>query len=213
VVADIAFTPTFEFQPWLNNVDRITAGGPRGMNVRFDAIEQDLKAVGSVVAQVNAILTQPVAGPGPGLFTPPLVFSRSLGFTGWGYDQDGVLHPSSTDATPVASVMNLVMPENVKVTQFRAIGRYPGAPMTFSIGLFRASLVNLTQAPDKIAEVTNTTAGLTNPFDLTVPATANVAGVDPNSFRYFVVASATQVSDTVSTAMSLSTVQLVLASS
>jgi hypothetical protein len=211
-VADISFTPTFEFQPWLNNVDRITAGGPRGMNVKFDAIEHDLKAVGQIVGQVNSVLNQPVVGPGVGRFTPALVFNRSLGFTGWGYDADGVLHPSPTDTTPVASVMGLIMPENVHIGQFRAIGRYPGAPMTFSIGLFRASLTNLTQAPDKIAEITNTTAGITNPFDLTVDATASFAAVDPNTFRYYVVASATQVSDSLSNNMSLSTVQLVLTS-
>ena len=211
-MADIAFSPTFEFQPWLNNVDRITAGGPRGMNVKFDAIEHDLKAVGAVVGQVNAVLNQSVTGAGPQRFTPPLVFSRSFGFTGWGYDPDGVLHPSPTDDTAVASVMNLVLPESVRISEFRAIGRYPGAPLTFSIGLFRASLVNLAQPPDKIAEITNATAGITNPFDLTAPATTGVATVDPNSFRYFVVASATQVGDAVATAMSLSTVQLVLAS-
>jgi hypothetical protein len=213
VVADISFTPTFAFAPWLNNVDRITAGGPRGMNVKFDAIEHDLKAVGVVVGQVNALLNQTVVAAGPVRLTPALVFNRSLGFTGWGYDPDGVLHPSPTDGTPVSSVMNLVMPDGVHIGQFRAIGRYPGAPMTFSIGLFRASLANLTQPPDKIAEITNTTSGITNPFDLSVPATTGFATVDPNSFRYFVVASATQVSDTASSAMSLSTVQLILAGS
>jgi hypothetical protein len=212
-VVEVSFTPTLKFQPWINNVDKIIAGGPRGMNVVFDAIDHDLQAVAGVVSQIDAALSGVVVTPAQTRFTPALEFSRSLGFTGWGYDSIGLLHPSPTDTTPVSSVMNLALPDHVRLGSFRAIGRYPGAPMTFGIGLFRVSLFGANQTPEKIAEVTNATAGLTDPFDLTVPAASGLATVDLGRFRYFVQASATQVSDNLATAMTLSTVQLTFAGS
>lgn len=211
-MTDVRFSPTFTFEPWVNNVDRITAGGPRGFNLKFDAIAADLQAVAGVVGQFNAVLGQPVGSPpGTVVFTPPLDFAVPNTGPGWTFDEIGALHPVATTTTPVTQVMVLTLPEHIRLQTFRAVGRYPGTPMTFSIGLFRASLLNLGQAPDKIAEITNTTTGITNPFDLSIPATSAFAAVDPNAFRYYILASATQVTATSSSAMSLNTVQLVYA--
>ncbi|UPJ53424.1 hypothetical protein IVB30_20170 [Bradyrhizobium sp. 200] len=50
------FTPTFEHQDWIDNLDRVTAGGPNGFNGRFNALQTDLNRIVQTFQAVNDAL-------------------------------------------------------------------------------------------------------------------------------------------------------------
>ena len=64
-MAEPSFTPTFHHTDWVDNVDRVQAGGPNGLNVRLNAIEADLHQVSIVVGQIDAALDQHRTGTTP----------------------------------------------------------------------------------------------------------------------------------------------------
>ena len=206
---DAVFTPTFRHTNWIDNVDRIQADGSNGFNVRFDAIDSDLQQMSDVVSQIDTALTQALSG-GPATtlqrLTPAvdLVPLVAPGQNGWFYDSIGIAHPAGGSGGGVA-VMDLNLPEQIRLVSFRAIGLNPGPVAPFSITLFRSPLTDPTKA-DKLAGI-DASQPLTNPYDATVPVTAAFAAVDPSTFRYYVIAEAHFVADP--SATSLAAVQLV----
>ncbi|CCK24480.1 hypothetical protein BN159_0101 [Streptomyces davaonensis JCM 4913] len=62
-MASLSFTPTFRHTDYVDNRDRVQAGGPNGFNARFRALEEDLGKLSEVVTQVDGALQQrPTAG-------------------------------------------------------------------------------------------------------------------------------------------------------
>ena len=211
-MTDLSFTPTFQHTNWIDNVDRIQAGGPNGFNVRFDAIDSDLRQASAVVQQINAALALPGGGPPTGtqLLTPGLGLVSVPGFSGgngWFYDATGAAHPAGGTGGDGA-VMDLTLPDQARLLSFRAVGLYAGSPVTLNISLLRESLASTSRTPDLLATITNSTAGFTNPYDVTVPVNAEFAAVDTGTFRYYILASATLVSTDGSANTTLATVQL-----
>nr|WSY50633.1 hypothetical protein OG999_11255 [Streptomyces sp. NBC_00886] len=209
-MTNLSYTPTFEPTDWIDNVSRITADGPNGFNVRFDAIASDLHQAAAVVTGIDAALAQPVGAPtGQQLLTPglDLVSTPGSGFGVWIFDETGAAHPDFTSGTGgVRAMMGLSLPADIRLNSFRAIGRYAGSPTTLSIALIRTPLDDTHATPDKLAEIRNDTSTLTNPYDITVPVDTTLAAVDPDTYRYCIVATAGFVQD--SSATSLTTVQL-----
>jgi hypothetical protein len=207
-VTDLNYTPTFEPTDWIDNFSRITATGPNGFNVRFDAIGSDLHQAAAVVTRIDAALAQPVGVPtGQQLLTPglDLVPTSVPGRGGWTYDETGAAHPDVGSGGGVA-VMGLSLPANIRLVSFRAIGLYAGSPATLGIALIRTPLDDVSVTPATLAEIRNDTSTLTNPYDITMPVDTTLAAVDPDTFRYCVVATAGFIQD--SSATSLATVQL-----
>ena len=201
-MSDLSYTPTFFHKPWTDNVSRITAGGEDGFNVRFAAIESDLHQVSTEVDKIALeIVTRRLSVPldlvGPNALAPES--------QGWFCDGTGAMHPAAGDGGG-RGVMELKLPDGAKLTSMRAIGRYPGGPPRLSVSIARSSLFNGGRSPDTLAELTDATPGMANPYDLTRPVDPAFATVDLASFRYFLVANATQVTD--SDAISLAAVQL-----
>ncbi|WP_432828744.1 hypothetical protein [Dactylosporangium sp. CA-092794] len=211
-MTDIRYDPTFQHTDWVDNVDRIVAGGPKGFNVRLHAIESDLQQLSTVVAQIDKALDQirngtvPV-GTGDQQLVLPVTLVSLPGFSGGNgifYDVNGEAHPRGGSGGG-AGVMGVDLPQGARVTSFRAVGRF-GGPHDFSVTLGRASLVDVTKASDTLAVVAQNTPGFTNPYDLTVPVNAAFATVNQNAFRYFVFYLSTFVGDPNGT--SVSTVQI-----
>ena len=65
-MADITYKRTFEHADWIDNEDVVQAGGEKGFNARFHALEGELDSISSVITQINAGLGafQPVAAGG-----------------------------------------------------------------------------------------------------------------------------------------------------
>ncbi|MEU5261562.1 hypothetical protein [Amycolatopsis sp. NPDC021455] len=184
-MTDLSFTPTFRHLNWIDNVDRIRAGGPNGFNVRFDAIAADLHRMATVVQQIDAALALPVNDATgnqhltPGLDFRPLPFEDSF----WDYDQNGVLLGPLGNAGE--AVMDLAVPDGIHLQSFRATGKFF---VPFKLTLFRVPLLNAGAKPDKLAEISDTTPGIADPFDVTVPVDTALATVDTDTFRYYVLA-------------------------
>ncbi|QKV80423.1 Ig-like domain-containing protein [Amycolatopsis sp. Hca4] len=193
---DITFTPTFRHTDWINNVDRIEAGGPNGFNVRYDAIDSDLSQLSTVVGRINTALKFPGVVLGEQRLTPGLDLV-SLPAGEWSYDDTGMARPAVAGAQ---AIMHLSLPEPVALRNFRAIGFYPGPPALFVIRLFRSSLLDQNLPPEELAEI-RLDSPEASPFDHTVPVPDAVATVD-GSFRHYV----TVLSQT--TDVSLATIQL-----
>jgi hypothetical protein len=211
-VTDIHYDPTFQHTDWIDNVDRIVAGGPKGFNIRLDAIQSDLQQLSTVVSQIDTALDQaksavPPAAPGTHQLILPVTFLSLPGVAGGNgmfYDNFGEAHPGAGSGGG-AGVMGVDLPQGVTVTNFRAVGRFAGAT-SFGVTLGRASLTDVTKASDTLASITQSTPGLTNPYDLTVPVNPSFATVDQNAFRYFIFYLAGFVSTP--NTISISTVQI-----
>jgi hypothetical protein len=208
-MTELSFTPTFHHAEWVDNVDRIRAGGPNGFNVRLNAIEADLRTVGTIIDEIDTAIDDRSAGGPPllRLVNAPvrLVSLADAGQGGWFYHEDGSAHPAPGTGGGVA-VMDLDLPDSAKLVSFRLLGLYPGAPATLTISMLRASLSNPAQTPDVLGTLTSSVPGLTNPYDVTVPIDPAFATVDNGGFRYLLSATARQVTD--STAISLAAAQI-----
>jgi hypothetical protein len=183
---DLAYTPVFHHANWVNNIDRIQGGGPNGFNVRFDAIESDLAQAATVVTQISTALSQ-VGVIGTQVLTPglDLVSLPLAGTGGWSFDSAGVAHPDAGSGGGTA-VMGLSLPDGVRLVSLRALGRYAGSPARFDIRLSRTELADTTKT-DLLAELSDTSPGVTDPLDVTKTVTADFATVDNNTFRYYLL--------------------------
>jgi len=210
-MSDLRYTPTFSHSPWTDNVSRVKAGRPDGFNERFAAIDSDLRQVSTVVAAIDTEMDalSPGGADGPLRLSVPLDLvgpdPLAPGSRGWFCDNTGAMHPAQGGAGG-RGVMEVRLPQSIKLTSMRAIGLYPGQPVRLSVSLARSSLFSLGQPADTLVEVTDATPGMTDPYDVTRPVDQDFAIVDTTSFRYFLVATATQVND--SNAISLAAVQL-----
>jgi hypothetical protein len=55
-MANVSFTPTFHHSDYVDNRDRVQAGGPNGFNARFRALETDLSKLSTAITDVDAAL-------------------------------------------------------------------------------------------------------------------------------------------------------------
>ena len=55
-MANIVYTPTFRFDPWVDNLDTVSAEGERGFNKRFRDLIVEFDAIAAVVGQLNTAL-------------------------------------------------------------------------------------------------------------------------------------------------------------
>ena len=53
----VSYTPSFTHPDWVDNQDRVQAGGGNGFNVRFHGIEAEPAALQLVVQSINDALT------------------------------------------------------------------------------------------------------------------------------------------------------------
>ncbi|WP_284744919.1 hypothetical protein [Amycolatopsis sp. RTGN1] len=205
-MTDPRYDPKFQHTDWVDNVDRISAGGANGFNVRFDTITSDLRQLSTVVLQVDAALDLAAGGAvGPQVLTVPLDFPPTPQRDGWTYDANGAGHPQAGAAGGTA-VMGLTLPDHIRLTSFRAIGQFGGGTTRLILTLGRAQLTVAAPVPDKLAEIRSDTQTLPASYDVTAAVDSRFGLVDLSLFRYFLLANATQVSSPQLT--SLSAVQL-----
>ncbi|WP_326673428.1 hypothetical protein [Streptomyces canus] len=62
-MTSVSFTPTFQHTDYVDNRDRVQAGGPNGFNARFKALQADLGKLSEVITKLDSALQQrPTAG-------------------------------------------------------------------------------------------------------------------------------------------------------
>jgi hypothetical protein len=183
-MADVVFNPTFRHTDYVDNRDRVQAGGPNGFNARFRALAADLTTLHDVVTDVNTALV--ALGQGPGPVQQTLTLSPALapvaGSGAWIQDTAGFASRSGP-LTSLAGVQSVSLPHGARMASFHTLGQNSGTG-TLRVSLMRSRLLSTVAPAERLARVT----GDTNPFDLNAPVDPNNAVVDTVQFRYFVLA-------------------------
>ncbi len=52
----ITYTPLFTHDDWIDNVDRVQAGGPNGFNIRFNGVAEEFGKLSTVVASIGTAI-------------------------------------------------------------------------------------------------------------------------------------------------------------
>lgn len=185
-MVDIEFTPTFHHVDFVDGRDVVRAGEPNGFNARFQAIENDLHQLSTVVAGVDAALNRATV-PAQQVLTLAPQFVGNVGTENpWLIDATGVasMNPSSRAFTSTNGVLNLILPNGSQLLSFRALGASSGRPV--SITLSRVGMP-AGGRPTTLVSLT----GTTTPFDSaqTIPPGSIV--LDTSKFRYLIAASVT----------------------
>ncbi|MGW7528521.1 hypothetical protein [Streptomyces sp. NPDC054783] len=187
----ISFTPTFHHTDWIDNVDRVQAGGPTGLNIRFRTLETDLGAVSTAVGRLDAAIAALSVHP-PAKATSITLSPALVPVTpspGWNHDQTGVAVRPQGQAS-VSGLMTVSLPDQVRLMSLRAMGTNNGATALVRVSLLRAPLVPASNTPpDRLVRVSPDT----NPFDRTDTITdPDLARVNVSQFRYFLLATVDQ---------------------
>lgn len=197
-MVDVSFTPTFTHTPWVDNRDRVQAGGPNGFNIRFAELQADLQTLSGVVGTIDTALE--ALGQAPPavshVLTLPPQLSATAGDPAWQQDRAGyAVKPGPQIA--VSGITPAVIPNQVTLSSLRASGQNSGAGL-LRVSLMRARLIGAPAPADLIAQV----VGNANPFDSTSAADSSKATVDTTTYRYFVLATldGAAAADTVSLA-------------
>lgn len=197
-MADVSFTPTFTHTPWVDNRDRVQAGGPNGFNIRFAQLQTDLQALSTVVGDIDTALDELALTPAATarVLTLPPLLSATTGDPAWQLDRAGYAIKPGPQVS-VSGIAPAVVPNGVALSALRASGQNSGSGL-LRISLMRARLLGAPAAAERIAQVT----GNANPFDNTAAADPARATVDTTTFRYFVLATldGAAAADTVSLA-------------
>ncbi|WP_043686910.1 hypothetical protein [Streptomyces xylophagus] len=184
-MADIVFQPTFVHKEFVDGPDgdRVRAGEPNGFNARFGAIESDLRQLSTVVGEIDAAVDQRGTGPVEHVLTlPPTLMPVSGAINSWKITVGGAAQ--AVDKV-VSGVMEVALPDNVRLVSFRAAGQGQGGigtTGTAAISLARVPMPGGT--PEELASM----VGDTNPFDKTVAVDPAVATTATATFRYLIQA-------------------------
>jgi hypothetical protein len=179
----IDFTPTFAHTDWVDNVDRVEAGGDNGFNQRFHALEDNLETISTTFDDVESALN--TLGTPPGAVTrfstlaPAFVPTSNAA---WSFRDGFAEKPGG--ATQASGQAAFPLPHGQTITGFRAVGQNNSTTASLRLTLFRRPLANPTASQEQIARVTPTG----NPFDSTAAPAAGLELIDNERFSYFVLA-------------------------
>jgi hypothetical protein len=136
-MATVVYTPAFQHEEWVDNVDRVTAGGANGFNVRFNSIEAEFQNISQAVQIIDGVLSslgQVVSAPVTIGMTPILLpFGASPQWSDifWSRTSGGVpLGTFVEKPTPIDQawgVMPLSLPDGVRLSQIKVLGEQTGA--------------------------------------------------------------------------------------
>lgn len=180
-MTDISFSPTFRHVAWVDNRDRVAAGGQNGFNVRFDAIQKDLEKLSGVVGQIDAGLK--AAGQRPTVerkLTLAPAFVPLDGQKPWTVDINGVATRKDTTDPSVRGIMAVTPPDGVVLRELRATGQNSGTGI-LQVSLFRVPLADSGNR-EAVAQV-RCTGG---PFGAPQEVQADKNRVDMATYRYFI---------------------------
>jgi hypothetical protein len=154
----ITYKRVFTHREWVDNVDRVQAGGDNGFNERFHALEAEFELVSGVVQQIDTAigsLGQAVAAPVTVGLIPVLEPYRLPTTSPWSSivwsrvfagQPQGTYVEKPTANDNAWGVLPLSLPNGVKLRSLKVLGELPGT------GTMTTELIRELRAP---------------PFDLT----------------------------------------------
>ncbi|MCP2341333.1 hypothetical protein [Actinomadura rupiterrae] len=184
-MASFSYVPKFHHLHWVEFRDLVAADGSNGFNIRFDTIESDLKAVGTVVGQISSSFDQLVPPVPVGTATALLTVTPALLQVGaaaaWSFQLSGAAVAPTTGGP--LGVVSLPVPDKVRLTSIRVRGKgTPPANVNTSVVLNQVALAD--GAPLALAAFAIPKDAA---FGAVVPIPASPATVvDLANFRYTV---------------------------
>lgn len=174
----IGYTRTFAHREWIDNVDRVQAGGDNGFNVRFHGLEAEFDAISDAVGEIATAISALSAGPTPTTrritLTPTLV---AITGNAWGHQAGLAVKPAG--ATAAHGMLLVTFPQAAKLQALRVLGVNTGAG-NLRVSIFRQAL-ELDAAPDRIIQATQLGVMVPIPDDVK-------ARIDNDGFKYYVLA-------------------------
>jgi hypothetical protein len=186
---DFAFEPKFKHEDWTDNQSRVQAAGPDGFNQRFHALENDLQAIGEVIDDVRAAVTQLATKPPPRkevmTITPTLVNIAGSTATapGWAYASGATEKKQGETAD---GMMSVSLPNGAKLTDFGAIVRNRSGNLT--VVLNREELPVDAITPTSTEPIATVNPPVSDLFNQSVPVPESLAVVDNSHFKHFIEA-------------------------
>jgi hypothetical protein len=172
----------FEHKDWIDNQDRVEAGGTNGFNARFHGLETELDKISGVITAISAALDALGQAPPPSqtklALAPTLVPTSAVG---WSHLSGRAEKPAGQ--TSAHGMMALFLPNGITLQTLRASGRVTGAG-NLRISIQRQGLTIDAPAAERVAHVEP--AG--DPYDISGAADAAFAKVDTERFKYFLLA-------------------------
>ena len=177
----IDYQPNFQHQEWVDNQDRVMAGGANGFNVRFNAIEAEFQTLSQLFVQVSDALAALGQAPTPTVvtFTPALVGGGSFP---WRFGAGAMDKPAG--AQTAWGYMSVHLIDGVTLQSFRVTGLNSGQG-NLQIALERGSAVNVGPF-QPIVKLDVVAVGGT--INQTGDAASSLATVNNESFKYLITA-------------------------
>jgi hypothetical protein len=136
-MAIVTYTPGFQHEDWVDNVDRVQAGGPNGFNLRFNTIEAEFQKIEQAVQTIDTALGslgQQVRAPITVGLTPillPFGANPPWSAISWSRVSGGVplgtFVEKPTAQDQAWGVLPLNLPNGVRLTQLKPLGEQTGA--------------------------------------------------------------------------------------
>lgn len=178
----VSYNRQFEHKDWIDNQDRVEAGGANGFNARFHGLEAEFDRISGVITAVSAALDALGQAPPPSqtklALAPALVPTSAVG---WSHLSGRAEKPAGQ--TSAHGVMALFLPNGITLQSLRASGRVTGAG-NLRISIQRQGLTVDAPAAERVAHVEP--AG--DPYDATAAADVQFAKVDTEHFKYYLLA-------------------------
>ena len=176
-MADISYTPTVLFSPYVNGETIVSAEGPDGFNARFDAIKGEFDKISSVIAQIDASLV--IVPPSITLTFAPTFFPNGADPPWLLNNGIAIKNPSEASAN---GWMQLQLPDGTQLQTMTILGAKSGNVGSFQVQLVRQSAgaftlllaISLANQPDT--------------FEVTEQVPANLNQVDNSANKYLVIA-------------------------
>ncbi len=182
-MTNITYKRDFQHDDWMDNQDIVQAGGEKGFNSKFHALEKEFDKLTNIIAQINASLVSVV--PITTLTFTPTFFrnSKDPNFGSWLLNSDGVAEKEG-GKTSVSGLLPLQLPDNTKIKSLTIIGEKNGDIASFQIQLIRQTLLDGKQTILLAVQL----ADQSGAFKIESQLPAETNAIDNKSNKYFVVA-------------------------
>ncbi|KUM99079.1 hypothetical protein AQI95_40970 [Streptomyces yokosukanensis] len=179
------YVPSFRHQDWIDNEDRVQAGGERGLNIRFHDLEAEFQTLAD--AYLNPVIAALFREQRILSVIPLLTANQNASQTpGWDVNVDAAVKPSG--ATSASGIMNVVLPDGAVIKSLTVFGTTQPSPSTALLS------VNLRSRPVTAMAGATTVVTVQTFGAAAVPTT--VTTVDNSVNKYFIEADLTGAQST-----------------
>lgn len=175
------YIPAFQPPNWVDNVDRVSAGGPNGFNIQFIGLANELTQISNTFAQVNTVLDElgkKVSRTITLTFAP--TFQQEGSDPNWLLVGGVAVNPGPNANGWLA----LQLPDGAHLQTITVFGQKKGNVLSLQVNLSRQALLDLT--PTTINSLS--LKDFNGPFQQKAAIPDNFALIDNGTYKYLIFA-------------------------